>query len=352
MDHAALTLSVLLRRTPIFGALTDEGFQTLADVLVRRRLAPGDIVFSEGDPGDSLFIVGEGRLGVAMGRLARPSPLGELRPGDVTGEMSCIDPAPRSATVTALCDATVFELTQAGLRRLQGTAPAVCALIVGGIVTQLTARLRDTHERIEQALLRLAGPISGILPRAGANDRPSGPAPQPYRGPLELHALSNARGLSERDLELLLAVAPPQFYPDGALLCVEDRPGAACYFIARGVVEVLKRVALSQRVLATLGAGTIVGQLALVDNSPRSASVRALGDVVALTLSREDFERLIKARSPLGLRFQEQVAQAGVRQLRLATERLSALLEHRPGSLLSRRDPEPLESLDVDGRAV
>jgi len=80
-------------------------------------------------------------------------------------------------------------------------------------------------------------------------------------------------------------------------------------------------------VLATLGAGTFVGQMALVDHAPRSATVTAREPTVVLEFAREPFERLLAARSPLALRFQEQIAIAGIRQLRQATARLVDALD-------------------------
>jgi CRP-like cAMP-binding protein len=66
--------------------------------------------------------------------------------------------------------------------------------------------------------------------------------------------------------------------------------------------------------------------MALVDSSPRSASVRAQTRVVALELGRDVFERLVKSANPFALRFQRQIALAGIRQLRLANARLTGLL--------------------------
>jgi CRP-like cAMP-binding protein len=62
--------------------------------------------------------------------------------------------------------------------------------------------------------------------------------------------------------------------------------------------------------------------MALVDKTPRSASVVAAEPTVALELTRDVFEGLLHARNPLAVRFQEQIAIAGIRQLRMATERL------------------------------
>lgn len=326
MSQDFLALQILLRRTPIFQSFSEADFGALGQVLKRRALAPGETLFLEGDPGASMFIVGDGALAVVVGN----EEVGRLQAGAVTGEAACVDPAPRSATVRAESKATVFELTQADLQALQQQSPGVSTALVGGIIAQISARLRDTQRRIDQAL---GGPtavtISGVLPRAvlaGGKPAVEPLRPAPFKEPLDLTALRSARGLSERDLEVLLAVASPVRYPDQAVLCEEGRPGSTCFLIARGAVDVLREVDGVQRLLAVLPAGAMAGQVALVDHLPRSATLRARGEAVVLPLGREDFEKLLRARSPLALRFQEQVALAGVRQLRVATDRLATLL--------------------------
>jgi CRP-like cAMP-binding protein len=75
--------------------------------------------------------------------------------------------------------------------------------------------------------------------------------------------------------------------------------------------------------------GAIVGQIALVDREPRSATLRAETPVVALELTRDAFEQLLHAHSPLAIRFQMQIAVACARQLRGSSQRLASVLEQR-----------------------
>jgi CRP-like cAMP-binding protein len=74
--------------------------------------------------------------------------------------------------------------------------------------------------------------------------------------------------------------------------------------------------------IATLGPGALVGQLALLDRAPRSATVTATAETAALEVRADAFTNLVRASSPIALRFQGQVALAGVRQLRAATRQL------------------------------
>ena len=143
---------------------------------------------------------------------------------------------------------------------------------------------------------------------------------------IDLRKLASLKDYTNSELRLLASVAPAREFTPGAVLCKEGTSGQSCYLLALGEVQVKIQFDDGERVLASLKAGQVVGQMALVDRSPRSASVVSSDETIALELTRDVFERLLKASSPLALRFQEQIAIAGIRQLRMATQRLGTLL--------------------------
>jgi len=161
---------------------------------------------------------------------------------------------------------------------------------------------------------------------------------------LNLRALPSLRDYSDAELKMLVTVVAAREYAKDAVLCREGAPGKSCFLLATGSLHVVKNTDEGPRTVATLRAGAIVGQMALVDRSPRSASVVAAEPCVALEVSRDVFEKLLHAASPLALRFQEQIAVAGIRQLRGATERLATLLGDE--SEAGQCAPAPLSKAD------
>jgi CRP/FNR family transcriptional regulator, cyclic AMP receptor protein len=141
----------------------------------------------------------------------------------------------------------------------------------------------------------------------------------------ELRALPAMRDFSDAELDVLLGVAPPRGLRIGDVLWRQGEPGRSCLIVVRGAVEVLRDGAEGTQRVATMEAGATVGQLALVDRGPRGATVRVAREGVALELQRDDFERLLQAASPLALRFQRNVALAGIRQHRNVIRRLATL---------------------------
>jgi len=135
-------------------------------------------------------------------------------------------------------------------------------------------------------------------------------------------------GYPGTDLDLFLAATRTRNFPAGTWLCREGQPASSCFLIATGAVEVVKYLDGEEHVLATLSPGALLGQTALVDGAFRSASLRAVCATTSLEIRRRTFQRLAQQGSPLALRFQEQIAIAGIRQLRAATDRLALVLAH------------------------
>ena len=146
---------------------------------------------------------------------------------------------------------------------------------------------------------------------------------------INLRSLQALTEYSNAELKLLASVEPAREYDKGDVLCTEGDPGRSCFVLATGSVDVVRTIDGDDKVLATLRAGAIVGQMSLVDRSPRSATVVAANYTVVLELTREVFERLLLAHSHLALRFQFQIAVAGIRQLRMATKRLAGILSEQ-----------------------
>lgn len=140
--------------------------------------------------------------------------------------------------------------------------------------------------------------------------------------PEQLRAFETLRDCTTRELEVLLGAARTLRFMPGEALCEEGRPAASCFFVVTGDVEISRNTPDGPRVIAIQGAGAIVGQMSLVERRPRTATVRAMSEVTTLEFSRDVFDALLAASSPFAIRFQEQIAVAGIRQLRGATERL------------------------------
>lgn len=98
---------------------------------------------------------------------------------------------------------------------------------------------------------------------------------------------------SPHTLEWLMTVATVHEYPAGRAVLMEDAWGNAVYFIVSGWVKVRRTVGESSVALAILGRGDFFGEMAILDESPRSTDVIALKNVKLLSISRERFIQIL-----------------------------------------------------------
>lgn len=137
------TMDDAFLHAPLFSALDPEGAAALRASLVARDVVKGDVIFSEGQPGDQMYVIVEGK--VKLGQTSadgRESLLGVLGPGEMFGELSLFDPGLRTSTATALTDSIVLALGNDQLRPWLSGRPEVAA----ALLQALARRIRRTNE--------------------------------------------------------------------------------------------------------------------------------------------------------------------------------------------------------------
>lgn len=132
-----------LRRAPLFSALDDEASQALRASMTTLKLRRGETLFREGEIGDSLFVVMEGKIKLGQTSVdGRESLLAALGPGEMCGELSLFDPGPRTSTAVALTTARVAGLSRPALRPWLTGRPEVAE----ALLASLARRLRRTND--------------------------------------------------------------------------------------------------------------------------------------------------------------------------------------------------------------
>jgi CRP-like cAMP-binding protein len=149
---------------PILNVLSEEDRRALLTTARRRRFARNEVIFHEGDPGETLHLVSKGHVAIRV-----TTPLGDvatvrvLRPGDFFGELAVISPAPRNATALALDPTETLVVHRDEFQRLLDEQPSVQAVLVEALVTEvrrLAVQLLDAlyvpvERRVWRRLLEL-----------------------------------------------------------------------------------------------------------------------------------------------------------------------------------------------------
>ena len=138
-----MTDDQVVRRAPLFSALDDASAASLRSSMENVKLGKGTVLFSEGDSGDHLDVIVEGKLklGTSSGD-GRENLLSVLGPGEMFGELSLFDPGPRTATATAVTDVRLLSLGHDKVIPWVTEHPQVALDLLG----RLSQRLRRTNE--------------------------------------------------------------------------------------------------------------------------------------------------------------------------------------------------------------
>ncbi len=114
--------------------------------------------------------------------------------------------------------------------------------------------------------------------------------------------------------------------PSGETLFREGDVGDTLYFILRGECRVVKEDELGNEMpLATVSSGRILGEMAIVDHSPRSASVRATEGTSLLALDRETFDSMTDSRPDIAVEILRNIARLLSLNLRNTSGRLTSV---------------------------
>ena len=133
----------VVRRAPLFTSLDDAAAASLRASMEGVKLHKGAVLFSEGDEGDHLYVIVEGKLklGTSSGD-GRENLLSVLGPGEMFGELSLFDPEPRTSTATAVTDAKLVSLAHEAVIGLVTSNPQTSL----ELLRRLAQRLRKSNE--------------------------------------------------------------------------------------------------------------------------------------------------------------------------------------------------------------
>jgi len=211
------------------------------------EFGPGEIIFTQGENLDHMYLVLEGE--VVLKQDGKPA--GTVAEGDVFGEMALVDRAPANLLAEAVGDVRVLPLGRARFESLLVQHPEFARTVL----RTMTLRLRQVN-----------------LAAGGAAGSPR---------------------VSDSTSRLLLAMKGNTAYAAGATIFSEGDKGVAMFFVQDGTVE----LRVGGKAVQTIEAGAFFGEMALIDDAPRSASAHAATDCKLMPVDRDRFEVLIR-RTP------------------------------------------------------
>jgi CRP-like cAMP-binding protein len=212
----------------ILEVLSADERQELLALTRRRRFARNEVIFHEGDPGDTLHLVARGHVGIRV-----TTPLGDvatvrvLKAGDFFGELALISPGPRNATAVALDPVETRAVHRDQFDELRARDPAVDRVIIEALVAEvrrLAVQLVDAlYVPVEKRIWRRVADLAAIF---AGTDADGGAVSIP---------------LTQEELAQVVGATRPTINRT-----LKEGEDAGVVRLARGRVEVLDRAAVAR----------------------------------------------------------------------------------------------------------
>lgn len=145
-----MKIKEILREIELFNGLSDQEFKRVEMICKVKRFDPGEVILSQGEYADDLYVITQGFVEVQLGEPSdKIKDLVTLGEGQIIGEMSLIDQGPRSATVTAGTEPTEVQvIDRKTLEAICLETPRIGYIIMRNIAIDLAFKLR--HRNINE----------------------------------------------------------------------------------------------------------------------------------------------------------------------------------------------------------
>jgi len=276
------------------------------------EVAEGGLVVSEGDTARELFVVMQGSFEIYRTTPVGQQPVARLRAGQLFGESTFIDGQGGEGSVVATQEGRLLRLCGDRLHWELGQNPEFAAALWRLLWYSLTLKVRQAN-----GFMAEIASTSRVMPERGVRSGGQTVAVQPS----DKAAVFTRQGLSAAELRLLMLTLPAEQYAADSVIFFEGEAADALFIVTAGTVRISRRLpGMGEEAIAFLRAGEVFGEMALIDDSLRSADARAHEQpCTVLRLSRSDLDEILELPEPaaefLGL------------MCRLLVRRLRAMIE-------------------------
>ncbi|HEY4574664.1 MAG TPA: cyclic nucleotide-binding domain-containing protein [Thermoanaerobaculia bacterium] len=279
----------LLRRWEIFSHFTDEQLVQLAQCATRDRYPAGSMIVKEGEETQDAYLIESGGV-----RIQRKTPYGHfslaaLEAGTLFGETSFVDRIPRSGDAVTTADTELITLHPEALSSLMEGDPRFKLALYWAFWKSLSSKLRQTNDNLTRFFSQTGKPpsVEAASPKEATGE---------FRVDLaSKRKLFQEQKLSSMEINFLATLSRERKYGPSQVIFHEGEMGNEMYVVLEGRVMISKYIpGAGEEALAFLERGGYFGEMALIDNEPRSADAKAHeGGAVVLVISREVLEGIL-----------------------------------------------------------
>ena len=294
----------------------------------------GSIVYFEGDKDERIFILQKGILVLTTTDVETHQPVTEqVKNGEFFGVKSALGRFPREETATALTDCVTIALTIQEFEQIFSSNKQIIMKMLRVFSNQLRlihkkteAILNNVPEDQQTGMIAVAKSFYNdeeylsccdicvkflsLYPNTSKKDEVAKLYADAKLRNTKIKEKTKSADTSEEDEEAsgaLKQFALPAFkrfakqYKPGNVIISEFEPGNSFYLIQSGRVQLVKCVNGAKKNLDIMKPGEFFGEMAILDNSPRSATCVAIGNVECLEFNKENFELLIMGNPQIAI---------------------------------------------------
>lgn len=277
------------RRLTFFSHFSEDQLGRLCSCAEAVRHATDTLLMEKGEDSQDAYVLHQGEVAVEQETPYGRFTLAHLGHGEMFGETSFIDGGPRSSSVRALGACEVFRLSPPAVAAAGESDQGFEIALYWAFWKSLSRKLRKTNERLADFFTRTGKPEESrpFLETGDTGD---------FR--IDLAAkrkLFLEQKLSGMEINFLTSLSREEKLSEGQLLFQEGDVGDKMYVVLDGQVRISKSIpGAGEEALAFLERGDYFGEMALIDNKPRSADAKAhQGGAVVLAIPRDVVEGIL-----------------------------------------------------------
>ena len=315
-----ITTSHDLRKLTVFQHMKDEQIFRLSKLARVQDFSTGDYVFREEDRSMDFYVVKDGRIEIRKETPFGPQILGNLTADRIFGEMNFIDRTHRSSDALSVSDRSAcYTFSFSALDQLMDEDKELAVGLHWAFWRSLTEKVRDANEQLKLFFQEDAKRGGGRKRDAGKRD-----VQQVTVKSEDKVDLFRERGLSAAEMKLLATFSTEERIREGSLIFREGEKGDKLFIVLDGRVRISKFIpGVGEEALTVLDRGDFFGEMALIDEKPRSADAKSHeGDTTVLSIDRATLNEILSMDPHASLQFLNLLCRMISRRLREINDKI------------------------------
>jgi CRP-like cAMP-binding protein/lipopolysaccharide biosynthesis regulator YciM len=314
-----IQIAAELRKLTVLQHMKDEQIFRLSRFVRVDHLEAGEYVFREEDRSMDFYVVKDGRVEIRKDTPFGPQILGALTFDHIFGEMNFIDRTHRSSDGVAVEPSDCYTFSFSALDQMMDEDKEIAVGLHWAFWRSLTEKVRDANEQLKLFFQEDAKRGAGRKRAEGTREMQ-----QVTVKSEDKVDLFKERGLSAAEMKLLATFSSEERFREGSMIFREGEKGDKLYIVLDGRVRISKFIpGVGEEALTVLDRGDFFGEMALIDEKPRSADAKSHeGDATVLSIDRATLNEILSMDPHASLQFLNLLCRMISRRLREINEKI------------------------------